>query len=506
MISRLTRFITTKRFFYWLLFLYFLESAWIALSAIYPQAFDEDFHFGLIKIYSHHLLPFLSSQPPGANRYGAVAQDPSYLFHYLMSFPYRFIEHFTHDQTIQIICLRFIDIILFGIGLLLFRKVLLRTGLSERVTNLSLLIFILVPIVPQLAGQINYDNLLFLMVPLTCLLTFNMAGSIREKVMPFKDTLLLLSVCLLASLVTYAFLPIFLAVVVFLAVYSFRHFRNKPSLLFRSFIKQYSRSGTVNKVLMISLTVLSIVLFFQRYGLNLIDYHSINPDCAKILGVKNCSQYSAWYYDYTNRQIVKNNSIHVSGNILYYIGQWLYWMWFRLFFAVNGPISQFRNYPPLPLPALAALLLALTGAVAVFKYWRTIFKGRPYNVFLALAFLMYAGALFFKGYVTYVDTYVLENMNGRYLVAVLPLLIPILIIGMRRLFTGRDNLKKYVMIAAVIMFIEGGGTLTFITRSNNHWYWKDSTVQNANEAARDATKYLIIKGSKYYSGKMWHFN
>ena len=80
--KRLLKFISSPRFFVGVLVFFVFESVWIGFSAAYPQAFDENFHFGLIQVYSHHWLPFLSGQPSNANAYGAVARDPSYLYHY----------------------------------------------------------------------------------------------------------------------------------------------------------------------------------------------------------------------------------------------------------------------------------------------------------------------------------------------------------------------------------------------------------------------------------------
>src|ERR1700721_3858493 len=93
--NRILKPIRSKGFYRFVIVFFVFEAAWIALTAAYPQAFDEQFHFGLIKIYSHYLLPFLSKQPAGANQFGAVARDPSYLYHYSMSFPYRLIELIT---------------------------------------------------------------------------------------------------------------------------------------------------------------------------------------------------------------------------------------------------------------------------------------------------------------------------------------------------------------------------------------------------------------------------
>src|SRR5665213_1904608 len=127
----------SPRFFNVILALLVLQAGWIALTGLYPMAFDEDFHLGIIRLYAHHLSPFWSSQPQGANMFGAVARDPSYLYQYLMSFPYRLISLFTRDQTIIVIWLRFINIGLFAGGLALFRRVLLKMGVGRAIVHYS---------------------------------------------------------------------------------------------------------------------------------------------------------------------------------------------------------------------------------------------------------------------------------------------------------------------------------------------------------------------------------
>jgi hypothetical protein len=100
-------------FFWGVLALLVLQAAWLACTGRYPMAFDEDFHLGIIRLYAHHISPFWNAQPPGADKFGAVFRDPSYLYQYLMSFPYRLISVFTADQTIQVLWLRAINIGLF---------------------------------------------------------------------------------------------------------------------------------------------------------------------------------------------------------------------------------------------------------------------------------------------------------------------------------------------------------------------------------------------------------
>src|SRR3954465_971475 len=109
--------------FFWLIVgLLVVQATWIAFSGRYPMAFDEDYHLGIIRLYAHHLNPFWSGQPAGADMYGAVFRDPSYLYHWLMSFPFRLVEH--SSQMTQVMFLRLINIALLASALPLFRRLL----------------------------------------------------------------------------------------------------------------------------------------------------------------------------------------------------------------------------------------------------------------------------------------------------------------------------------------------------------------------------------------------
>jgi hypothetical protein len=511
MALRIITMLNSRRFFQAVLVFFVLEASWIVLSAVYPMAFDEDFHFGLIKIYSHYWLPFLSSQPPNAAAYGAVARDPSYLYHYLMSFPYRLITLFIHGQTGQVIALRFINVGLFSGGLVLFRRVLLRSRLSLALTNVILLLFTLIPIAPQLAAHINYDNLLFPLVAWSCLLAFRLIDEIRARQPSARTVLTLLSVCLFASLVKYPFLPIFLALVLYLVAISFKTFRGQSRALAGSLWCSLRQLSRPTAVLLVGLCLLGTGMLVQRDGINLIRYHEIVPDCGQVIGVKACSAYSAWDFSYVSHQnvLASKNGLGVplnSYNVIAYIGVWMYWMWYRLFFAVNGSASGFVNYPPLPLPSAAAAVIGIAGIVSVIVWRRRIFHNNPYLVLLLVVCLTYTLALLADGWSAYHYTNVLQTMNGRYLLPIL--LLAAAIVG--RAFSlelKRAQSRKIILaVVATLLFLQGGGVLTFITRSDASWNWPNSTVVKVNDAARKLTKPVIIKGSKNYSTRVWFFN
>ena len=482
-----------KRGFYvFVLGLFVVESLWIALSAVYPQAFDENFHFGLIKIYSHYWLPFLTRQPPNAGAYGAVAHDPSYLYHYLMSFPYRLISLVFHGQVAQVICLRIIDIGLFLLGLHLFKKVLVRVGLSKNLANVSLLIFILIPIVPQLAAQISYDDLLFPLVAWIILQAFDLTEPIKKHKASTKRLFILAITILLTGIEKYASLPISLAVIIYVVWLFYKAYRPNLKSIWLDLKKDFTRLSPKLRLLLVVGLLISLGMFLERDGYNIVFYHRVEPDCAKVLSVKECKPYSAWYASYARHEDLLKGKTHITYDPISYTGQWFYWMWYRLFFAVNGPNSNFASYSPLPVPSLVAIAVALIGGLALIVWRKLVFKNNPFAVLLLLVVLIYCTALFVQGYITYNYTAVLENMNGRYLIPILLPLAGLLGLALSRGLHRWHWTKALLSLVVIVLFFEGGGTLTFILRSDNSWYWDNGAIEKINDDVRKVIKHVVI--------------
>ncbi len=486
-----------------ILAIFILEGLYFTFFATFPQAFDENFHFGLIQIYSHHLSPFLTSQPNGGNPYGAVARDPSYLYHYLLSFPYRIFNLFNQNQTAQIIFLRLINLIIFVTGLLLFKKIMEKVGLSKKLIVVSLLLFILIPIVPQLAGQINYDNLVFLMTGLIVLWSLKLIDKIKQKNIDPVLVLAIISLSILTSLVKFEFMPIFLAITIYLLVIALKTFRNSIKLILLNLYHNFRKISLSKKIFLVSFLILSLIMFVQRDGYNLIKYHSINPKCDTVLNKIDCQSYSVWYHDYVSHQLVSTNTVSVNKNIFYYIGEWFYWIWYRLFFAVSGQNTNFSNYPPLPLPSAAFILISLISLYAFFRLRTKLFKISSYVNMLTLISVIYVLTLFYEGYKTYQYTGVLELMNGRYLVPILLLIITVSGMAISKILFQRKKLKIILASIVILLFLQGGGVITFITRSDSNWLWDNTEVHKINKAAKKISKHLIVEGSQYYISNVW---
>ncbi|HSX35405.1 MAG TPA: hypothetical protein VLH84_00550 [Patescibacteria group bacterium] len=490
-----SKLLASRVFFRIVLGFFVFEAAWVAVSSLYPMAFDEEFHLGIIKIYSHHLLPFLGSQPASANVFGPVQHDPSYLYHYLMSFPYRLIALFVHSQMVQIIFLRLIDVGLCTLGLVLFARFMRRAGLSAALSNVALTLFVLIPIVPLLAGQINYDNLLIPVVAGVGLLTLTVRDQLRARTINVKTLIVLVVLCLLGSLIKYAFLPIFAAVFLYLVWELHAAFRRSRRALGRALVAGYRACSGRLKIGLAAAFIVVFGLFAQRYVVNVFSYHAAIPDCAAVLSDDACESYGPWARD----NMYAQTKGYVDPNPIGYTYNWLQGLHYRLFFMISGSTNHYTNYPPLVLPSAAFVVIGVFGSMAMLFYGRQAFRGQRAMLFLVGLVGLYLAALWVEDFREYLKTGAVVAVNGRYL---LPVLLPAAVVVGRSMSVALKDLPRIKLAAAtvaVVLFLQGGGLFSYILRSDPSWYWPNNQpVVDANNAARSAISPFILKSSKNY--------
>lgn len=484
----------SRKFFLVIVGLLVLQAGWLALTARYPMAFDENFHFGIIKLYAGQWSPFFTHEPANSAAYGDLERSASYLYQYLMSFPYRLIALFVHQEAVQVIILRFINIGLFSAGLFMFRKVLLRLRISPAVTNLSLLMLVLIPVVPFLAGQINYDNLVFLLIPIVTLLTLSCSEGMRKTgSMPPVSLALLLIVCLLTSLVKYAFLPIFVALAIYLVIVVLVHKQRKTAV--RQTVRSFWSLRVWIKISLIVGLIVAGGLFAERYGINIVRYHSLQPDCAVLRSVDECVQYGPWARNAT----VKAENIAAGGVPLdpalpLFLPAWVVGMMHRLYFAIN---YDYLNYFELPIITDTAYIVGFVGLLLLVGYGFWLFRRRPQLLLVALIIVVYVASLLYVNFTGYIHYRTMQAINGRYLILILPFFFALIATCYSHFFdqlaSKRAQLYKVGVTAIVIILtLQGAGLLTYIVRSDEAWWWPNQTVISVNAAAKQALTPLII--------------
>ena len=465
------------------------------------MAFDENYHFGLIQLYAQQWTPFFAISPEATGAFGDITRDPSYLFHYVMSFPYRLISLFTDQMATQVVILRIINVGLFTGGLLLFSRLITNLGVSQSIRNLILFLFCLIPVVPFLAAQINYDNLLFLLLPLTLLVTLQLVRELRKNTITPISLILFLSLLCVSSLVKYPFLPIAAALFVSVIITYFRQPRSGRRLIRKKLFHTIKMTPRHIKILLIVGCIISAGLFVERDIKNVISYGTPSPSCTDIQPLEYCLQYAPFKRNYNYAQETLNSGMKGDTNIFVFTGKWLYGMIYRLFFAINYNYSNYLAPAPI---FITALFVASSGLVASLWYGRRVIQMHWFWPTVMAAMTLYIGALFYTNYSESITLGRLVAVNGRYLIIFLPLMMVFAALALQmtlgtittfitpraRLILQRFGLPTVIGLICLISL--QGGLTTYIIRSDDSWYWDNSTVQSVNQSATQIVTPLVI--------------
>jgi hypothetical protein len=246
---------------------------------------------------------------------------------------------------------------------------------------------------------------------------------------------------------------------------------------------------------LLALLVVSGGLFVQCYGTNVVRYGHPVPACDKVLNIEACMEYGPFGRNYR----MAAQGIEVDPNPIAYTWTWLQALHYRLFFVVNGPPLH-TNYPPAILPSATAIAIFLFSLFALVFYWRQAFRGRPFLVFLFVATIIYAAALWgLQTYPQYLETGQPVAINGRYFIPLLFPMVAVAAVALGVAFRPLARIKPLVVAAVILLFLQGGGVFSFILRSDEAWYWPNQTVVDVNKAAQEALSKVMFIGPKEYN-------
>ena len=244
--------VIASRYFLWFVFAYFVVQAlFFAIFVKFDIPPDENYHYTYIKLFADNFpSPFLSNQGDNFILREAV-RNPFFLYHYLLSLPYFFIRGFADAYVF----LRIVNIFI-GLGsLALVIAIAKRMRLSPLVTNLGVFMTVCTLMFSFLFGSINYDTLYILLTLSSLVLLLRLIEKIT-----LRDTLLLVNVMLLGSMVKINFLPQILIVSLVL----FLKYKGALRKSFSTMLSTFSTHKRLN-ILLLSAACLLSILFVHRY-------------------------------------------------------------------------------------------------------------------------------------------------------------------------------------------------------------------------------------------------
>lgn len=483
----------SDKFFILVLCLLVFQAVWLAFTAIYPLPFDEYAHVGAIQLYAKQWSWVVTWQPFSSGLIGDLTREPSFLYRWLMSFPFRLFDSFlSFNQTV--VALRLINVAMVVGGTWLFRKLLREWDLSKRIIHIVLLAFVMTPIVPFLAAHINYDNMMFLLTPITLMYATRL---IKGNGRLIQNAAMLVLTGTIAVLVKQTFLPIMGIITLYIVVVVAWRNRGKYSAVLTKSWRETPKNFVFYLVI-IGLICVS-VMATERYGRNIVRYGALAPPCEIVQPREFCSQFGPWY---RNKIInVKNRPASPPyGNPFSFSQYWLTRMtrgYFAIFqhtptkaVSAREPYGPIVIRPLLPLPVNFAVIIAVLGAVAVIWQRRKIWR----NWYLRFSLVLVMGFIIVQwgyNYRSYQRMWKAEAIQARYTFPLMILMFLLLAWSVNQLIKNRQA-KAYLAMAMIVFYVWGGGIAGWLIRADDSWRWQNQTIQTVNHTVQNVLKFTVI--------------
>jgi hypothetical protein len=469
------------------------QSVWLAFTAIYPLPFDEFVHIGRIQMYARQWSPFITGQPLETSLYGDVTRTLSYLYHYLMSFPYRVLDTFTDSQMALVISLRLINIAMVVCALILFRKLFIMWRVPRRVMHVILLLFVVTPVVPFIAAHVNYDNLILLLMP--TVLIFGTRLIIDKGDVAWNSTLYALFG--LAGVITKeTFLPLFAVISTYVG---WRLWREHGMKFLRSYRQSFLRNVKQGSFIA-ALAGLLVVggLVAERYGGNLVRYKSLIVDCDVVHPESFCEKNSVWYRNRENLRHKPADALY--GNPLSYTQFWVS-KTIRGFYVPfshtptqviwdKEPFGPIVTRAVAPAGFLFGYVALAAGLVFVLLKRKDLWKDKPLRFALVIC-SGYLAILWIYNYSDYLRQGAPVAIQARYSYPILLLLFLLMVKSANDIISSK-KIKAGLLVAAFALYVWGGGIVPWLIRADETWRWQNPITQSINQKVQTVLRYTVI--------------
>ena len=480
--QKLLSILSSKWTFWGIVCIFIAQALWVALLYAFPMVYDENFHFHVIKIFSHSLSPFIINQSQQYDDLGNLTFGSASFYHYLMSFPLRFIDLFTHSENVQVVILRVINVLMAASALPIFYKFFRELGIKKWIINIGLFTYACIPMVTLVAATINYDNMI---LPLTATFFLYANRLLISRKIHWHDIAIILLVGVATSLIKFTFLPVFIVAIVVLG------FLMRKNFTMRSFWNQFRDSFTKTSLWSKSLLIIVLAIFLGmagfRYGVSMIKYHTPMPDCTAMMPKERCEKSIIFNL---SQEALKLKRYTPVNTVVPYFQHWTTVMLNGYAFSGNNTATGTRGHssPPLYYNFLAAF--TIVGILSLIYAWRTIAKDPRWSFTIILIFGL-LGSLFLFNMMTYYQYHQDLNIQPRYALSVLPIILIFSLVAINNILGKYYYAKLGLLVISLVTTSQGGGVITHILVSDDGWYFNKPIVIKIEQKARSFIAPLV---------------
>jgi hypothetical protein len=483
----------SKKFLLFILAIFILQSVWYAASIKYRIPPDERYHYQVTNYYAERPVlsgPVIKDQSKATFHLGDIERTPSYLYHYLMSFPLKAVKSITKSENKQVIILRLINLLIVLGGLLILYKMFVHIKLTNLQINIIFLLLTMTGMFVWMSVAINYDSLAQVLFWASLYVLILMLSK------PKAIYIIGFGVLAMATVIT----KITFAPILFISALASVVILIKSKKLKAKQLKNEFNISNRKLIVCIGAFLLVGVLFAERIGGNLINYSAITPACHSLHTKEECLNSGGYARSVGQSQIVqemKNNGEDLDVIPGEFTSNWIQLMYDRIYFYLGHKQMQ---------PTTAARTVGLLTVVFVIVL--LAMKKKKLLMYDSQALLLvvttsYILVLFYFNLSSYINSWAKFGYQGRYLLPVIPFIYMFSVLMFFNVYRGASrNAKKALLSTAVVLGLlnlyHHAPVLVFMRGTDSTWY-TSSTISFNEKISNILDKlYLIDKKSVEY--------
>lgn len=418
--------------------------------------------------------PFIQDMTDAELMMGDVVRFPSYLYYYLMSFPVRAAVALDMSDLAIIYLVRFIGLGFGVMALVVFCRIIQEVRAGPAIANLATFALATTGAFAYFAPAENYDMLALLLWFCVVLASFRLVQR-RDPVQLYW----IVVISLFLSVTKYTYLPFAgVAVLVALVLYvrdskgigaAWSHTKTQ-------FAKHWRQLARWRQGALIALLLVGAGLFVERIGVNLVQYQSVSPNCAKVHSRESCMNFSVYKRNVNRIDAVAagetwTKDFHAVG----YTGAWLQ-RYYPTMYYYMGHIWVYDIWIMLWVSLGVVLTLVISALIYLIVKRRAVLRSRAEWLLLGIIGLITAGQYGYNVMIFLKYSGQLYGHQGRYLLPMIGFLYVImLLIVARAYYTLPQQYQKVAVIGLIIIgigaaIINGALLNFFVHASTPDWY------------------------------------
>lgn len=455
-----------------------LQATWVAVSARF-DIYDEQYHLAAIKAFSTRWTPFFIRQSAADGPLGDIERYGSYLYHYLLSFPYRAAEALQLGDGVTLLALRMFSVVAVSMALVYTWRFFRELGAGPVTANVALSVVAAMPLTVFLAGTLNYDNLLALLFAAFLYYGLKLYKADRFDVGLWLKVLLVGGFAAVTKFTFLALTPVVLAALLIRQVPLVGR-GLRPSV--GAFFTVSGRGVKAARVFLAMGALFACGLVIERYGLNLFHFGTPFPSCLRIHSADICQLHPPTARDSKLDLAYADVAPSFSGALAYLSYQWAPLMLrYLTYIGTVGSDGVVRtSIGPHVFGALLTWSVPVVLGLTVLA--TTVLRRVRGARMLLAAGGLYTVVLFAQNYLAYTKEGQPVAIQGRYVLIVLPIVVGLAFIALAQLISlGRPSARPRAAVGAVLAMAfvvsQGGGVTTYLWAGDPAWWRTDAGVR-----------------------------